>query len=99
MYRLAFPKPQQKMNILISGIHDFVGSNLVASLKKQHTIYGLDIVLPQKDGVNKTFSWDELLNIPPVDCIIHLAGKAHDTKNQTDAQVYFDINTGIIQHH
>jgi len=42
------------MKILISGIHGFVGSNLVATLKQQHTIYGLDIVSPQKDGVVKT---------------------------------------------
>jgi nucleoside-diphosphate-sugar epimerase len=85
------------MNILITGVHGFVGSNLVASLKNQHTIYGLDIVSPQKDGVSKTFTWNELKDIPPVDCIIHLAGKAHDTKNQTNAQVYFDINTGLTQ--
>jgi len=85
------------MNILITGIHGFVGSNLVVALKNQHTIYGLDIVSPQKDGVNKTFSWNELKDVPPVDYIIHLAGKAHDTKNQTNAQVYFDINTGLTQ--
>lgn len=85
------------MNILITGIHGFVGNNLVTTLKDQHTIYGLDIVSPQKDGVSKTFTWNELKDIPPVDCIIHLAGKAHDTKNQTNAQVYFDINTGLTQ--
>lgn len=85
------------MNILISGIHGFVGSNLVSILKQQHTIYGLDIVSPPKDGVAKTFGWNELNDIPPMDCIIHLAGKAHDTKNQTNAQVYFDINTGLTQ--
>lgn len=87
------------MNILISGIHGFVGSNLVSGLKAQHTIYGLDIISPQKDGVNKTYSWNELKDIPTIDCIIHLADKAHDTKNQTNAQVYFEINTGLTQHH
>jgi len=85
------------VNILITGIHGFVGSNLVSALKQQHTIYGLDIVSPQKDGVVKTFGWNELEAIPPMDDIIHLAGKAHDTKNQTNAQVYFDINTGLTQ--
>jgi len=85
------------MNILITGIHGFVGSNLVVALKTQHTIYGLDIISPQKEGVVKTFSWAELENIPKVDVVIHLAGKAHDTKNQTNAQVYFDINTGLTQ--
>lgn len=43
------------MNILITGIHGFVGSNLVSSLKGRHTLYGLDIVTPVKDGVVKTF--------------------------------------------
>ncbi len=85
------------MNILITGIHGFVGSNLVSRLKQQHTIYGLDIVSPPKDGVIKTFAWNELEQMPPVDVVIHLAGKAHDTKNQTNAQVYFDINTGLTQ--
>jgi nucleoside-diphosphate-sugar epimerase len=85
------------MNILITGIHGFIGSNLVASLRSQHTIYGLDIVSPQKDDIKKTYSWNELKDIPPVDCIIHLAGKAHDTKNQANAQDYFDINTGLTQ--
>lgn len=86
------------MNILITGIHGFIGKNLVAALKNQHIIYGLDIVSPQKDGVSKTYSWDELQDIPSIECIIHLAGKAHDTKNQTNSQVYFDINTGLTQH-
>lgn len=84
-------------SILITGIHGFVGSNLVAELKKQHTIYGLDIVSHQKDGIFKTYNWDELKQIPSVDLVIHLAGKAHDTRNKTGAQVYFDINTGLTQ--
>lgn len=87
------------MKILITGIHGFVGSNLVASLKQHHTLYGLDIVSPIKEGVERTFSWKDLEteSIPEVDAIIHLAGKAHDTKNQAKAQVYFDINTGLTQ--
>ncbi len=46
------------MNILISGIHGFIGSNIVSKLKQQHTIYRLDIVSPQKDGVIQTFGWN-----------------------------------------
>lgn len=87
------------MNILITGIHGFVGSNLVESLKDNNTIYGLDIITPTIDGVKKTFTWDELTlgSIPEIDAIIHLAGKAHDTKNKSEAKVYFDINTGLTQ--
>lgn len=92
------------MNILITGIHGFVGSNLVVALKESHTLYGLDIITPEKEGVTKTFSWKDIetisfpmQNLPKFDAIIHLAGKAHDTKNQSAAQVYFDINTGLTQ--
>ena len=35
--------------------------------------------------------------MPDVDAIIHLAGKAHDTKNKSQADVYFKINTGLTQ--
>lgn len=87
------------MKILITGIHGFVGSNLVNALKGEHTLYGVDIVAPAKEGVEKTFSWKDVEEnaIPPVDAIIHLAGKAHDTKNRAEAQVYFDVNTGLTQ--
>jgi nucleoside-diphosphate-sugar epimerase len=86
------------MKILITGIHGFVGTNLVEHLKSNHKIYGLDIVSPEKEGVIKTFSWDDVAtSLPDVDVIIHLAGKAHDTKNQTDEKIYFDINLGLTQ--
>ena len=67
------------MNVLITGIHGFVGSNLVARIKQHHTISGLDIVSIQKDEIIKTYNWNELEQIPSVDVVIHLAGKAHDT--------------------
>lgn len=87
------------MKILITGIHGFVGSNLVAALKGEHEIYGLDIVAPDKEGVVRTFSWNDLDegHVPPVDAIIHLAGKAHDTKNKSGADVYFKVNTDLTK--
>ena len=72
------------MNILITGYHGFVGQNILPYLKeKGHTVYGL--------GRSGDYVWDDLDGdkIPHVDAIIHLAGKAHDTKNQTEADVYF----------
>ena len=88
------------MNILITGVHGFVGSNLVKYLAKENTIYGLDIVQLQKDGVMRTFSWDALdveNGLPEIDAIIHLAGMAHDTRNKSAADVYFKVNTGLTQ--
>lgn len=89
------------MTLLITGIHGFVGSNLVGYLSKDkdNTIYGLDIIAPEKPGVAKTFSWEDLDagKVPEVDAVIHLAGKAHDTKNKSAAEVYFKVNTGLTQ--
>ncbi len=85
------------MRILITGVHGFVGSNLVSYLAKDNMIYGLDIIAPEKEGVDRTFSWDDLDagRVPPVDAIVHLAGKAHDTKNQAAAEVYFKVNRDL----
>ena len=87
------------MNILISGVHGFVGSNLTKSLSIGNTLYGLDIIFPTNKGIVKTYSWTDLESktLPDVDVIIHLAGKAHDTKNQSEAQSYFDINTELTK--
>ncbi len=88
------------MNILITGVYGFVGTNLVKALSKEHTIYGLDIINPHKEGIKYTFSWEDLETegmIPEIDAIIHLAGKAHDTKNQTVSDIYFKVNTGLTQ--
>ena len=92
------------MNILITGIHGFIGSNFIRALRDKHALYGLDIIFPFRDGVIQTFSWRDieftsssLQTLPKFDVIIHLAGKAHDTKNQSVAQSYFDINTGLTQ--
>ncbi len=100
------------MNILITGIHGFVGNNLVKSLKDLYSVYGLDIIYPPLKGVKTTFSWKDLNTfqqpytpdqletaklLQHIDVIIHLAGKAHDTKNQTQSQEYFNINTGLTK--
>lgn len=86
------------MKILITGVHGFVGTNLMKALSKDNTIYGLDIIDPIKDGVKFTFKWEDLDKegmVPEMDAIIHLAGKAHDTKNQSAAEVYFKVNRDL----
>ncbi len=85
------------MKILITGIHGFVGSNLTEALKEKYTLYGLDIITTPMDGVEKILYWKDLNDLPRVDAVIHLAGKAHDTKNKSLAQEYFEINTDLTQ--
>ena len=87
------------MKILITGVHGFVGSNLVKALSQEYTIYGVDIIAPEKEGVVKTYSWDDLDTgcIVDVDAIVHLAGKAHETKNQSVYDVYFEVNTELTK--
>lgn len=41
-------------SLLITGIHGFVGTNLVNALKDHYDIYGLDIISPELDGVIRT---------------------------------------------
>jgi len=85
------------MKILITGINGFVGSNLTKEWRGRHTLYGLDINQMPKEGVSKIFLWEKLNEIPSVDTIVHLAGKAHDTKNKSEAPEYFAVNTGLTQ--
>ena len=85
------------MRILITGVHGFVGTNLVKELSRKHSIFGLDIVNPIKEGIKFTYKWEDLdtKKMPGVDAIIHLAGKAHDTKNEAAAEVYFKVNRDL----
>lgn len=85
------------MNILITGINGFVGSNFTKDWSKGHTLYGLDINQTPKTGVEKIYTWEELSEMPSVDAIVHLAGKAHDTKNRSLAKTYFEINTELTK--
>ena len=84
------------MIILITGINGFVGKNLVCSLNN-HVIYGVSRNSARNENTVTTYAWNELDKIPSVDVVIHLAGKAHDTKNKTESETYFEINTGLTQ--
>jgi nucleoside-diphosphate-sugar epimerase len=57
-----------------------------------------------REGVIETYLWQDIeplsysmKKLLHFDVIIHLAGKAHDTKKHLDTQLYFDINTGLTK--
>lgn len=90
------------MKILITGAYGFVGTNLCRYLVgRGHECIALDIPKARRDDVpyKAFYSWDDLGGIDwsGIDAVVHLAGKAHDLKNVSDPQSYFDINVGLTE--
>lgn len=85
--------------ILITGAYGFVGTNLALSLKDKYELWALDVAEVQEGLYSRFYTWSQLDKIPfnDIDTIIHLAGKAHDTKNKAETQSYFSVNTGLTQ--
>ena len=74
--------------ILITGTSGFVGLNLVNNLKKQNYLV---------EGLNlRNTNWKIDFNYN-AKSLIHLAGKAHDTKNTSKLEEYFDVNTKLTK--
>lgn len=74
------------MRIIISGASGFVGQNLVNYLSSfNFSINSISL---------RNNEWKEQLQ---GDTIIHLAGKAHDTKNTSESSEYFKINTYLTK--
>ncbi|MES2268142.1 MAG: NAD-dependent epimerase/dehydratase family protein [Bacteroidota bacterium] len=82
-------------NVLISGASGFVGRNLSAYLANFG--YGIIKLVRGNEPGNNELSWGEVskLATADVDVVIHLAGKAHDLKNTSNPQEYFDVNTEL----
>ena len=45
---------------------------------------------------SKVYSWNQLDQLPPTNTIIHLAGKAHDTRNRSKEPLIFLFGVGGI---
>lgn len=99
------------MKFLITGAYGFVGTNLCKYLvSKGHECHALDIPAARRPDVPYAsfHSWDELEStsnlftfpssfLPVYDCVVHLAGKAHDLKKVSSPESYFEINVGLTQ--
>lgn len=74
------------IKVKITGSNGFVGKNLIKHL---------DTKLFQVENLNlRIVNWQSNIDID-TNSIIHLAGKAHDTKNTSNPKDYFDINTKL----
>src|ERR1700754_2343592 len=88
------------INVLITGSSGFVGQNITKLLTQKgfkiHSLYRSVSTLAY-NAVG--FSWDDLDNqkLGQIDTIIHLAGKAHDLKNTSNANEYFEVNTVLTK--
>ena len=82
--------------IIITGINGFVGHNLSCYLnKKGKKILGVSRN-PSPHQVDYKIVNKILLN--NTHYFIHLAGKAHDTKNTSNVKEYFEVNTELTKH-
>lgn len=73
------------MNLIVTGASGFVGKNLVPYLEQ-----AAFAVQP----LSLRSAWQQQLPAR-FDAVIHLAGKAHDTKNTSAASEYFEVNTTL----
>lgn len=89
------------MKVLITGANGFVGGNVSRYLTAQGvSCVALDVKgIPEQGSYDERYTWDDLDTLEPstFDGVIHLAGKAHDTKNTSEAKSYFAINVGLTQ--
>lgn len=67
----------------MTGSHGFVGTNLIEAFDSTYDI----------------IRWDARVDkaLPECDAIIHLAGKAHDTRNTTQEEEYYKVNTNLTK--
>ena len=88
------------MNILITGASGFVGTNLINYLDKSNTrIDALDLGQKFSNSICNSFNWNNFneLQFENYNAVIHLAGKAHDTRNQSTKEAYIEINFGLTK--
>lgn len=74
------------MNICITGVSGFVGSNLSSYLKEN----GFNITALSLRAPSTSFVFQDNIKT-----IIHLAGKAHDTSGVIDEGEYFSVNRDL----
>ncbi len=83
------------MNLGITGITGFVGSNLKNILNQKYDIFGVGRTARPTLNI---VAYEEIGSVMQnCDAFIHLAGKAHDLKGVVDENAYFEVNTELTK--
>jgi len=77
------------MKILVTGATGFVGSNLIKYLSEKGY---QTICLNRLDLINPSIE-----QFTGIQVVIHLAGKAHDLKNVSSSDEYYDVNVKLTK--
>lgn len=82
------------LNLLITGITGFVGSNLSKYLRSSYSLQGVS-----RNQTENLISYENLSqsDFNNSKAFIHLAGKAHDLKKTSDDNEYFQVNTELTK--
>ncbi len=96
-----YANTEKGSSVVITGAFGFVGTNISKAIKNEFNPYliAVDILESNNHIYNEFVEWKSIdkLEWNNIDAVIHLAGKAHDTKNTTEDKTYFDINLGLTQ--
>ena len=81
--------------ILITGCSGYIGSHLVKMLADKYEVHGLDINVPQANGLREFYQHDirKLIDIPTeFDCVIHLAALVNVGESEKMPIQYYITN-------
>lgn len=82
--------------VIISGVTGFVGNNFKKYIDKDFECIGLSRTTRQNQNI-KSYNQITTDDYNKSTAFIHLAGKAHDLKNTSEEQEYFEVNTELTK--
>lgn len=85
------------MKVLITGVQSILGKFLVDRLSPLHEVYGMDHTAEAVSGIDRVFTCKDFSQIPEVDAVIHVAGRAEDTIDVDKSLEYLENNVGLTR--
>jgi UDP-glucuronate 4-epimerase len=78
------------MKILLTGYRGFIGSRMFEELKKEHEVYGYDLV--EGNDIRDKFKLAKLFDTENFDCVINLAARAGVRMSEDFPEEYITTN-------